>query len=578
MTDLKNYLFRVYNKFRIVSLDNVQNLKESVQTLNKYKLNDLIRLLVFGYIDGNGYYSKGSDAELALLSLLSNENDGSISPLAVNLLSNTPDDRAFRVDLGYLMLGKRDKPEYEISFDTFIWILIFYSSKHYIDIKQNLIEAIHRLIQYYKTEGGDVILKRFPKLGKDINKLEKISQEAIKSNHVIKPSVFFDVINSIGTKLFNYVKEHKEEILENNKAKVAPNGDGSGTIGNPLVDILEAMFEIFKAGYYPASISSVLPDTIFATIDIDGESNMSGLADYLLTLAGREYFNSATIDDTIEDRVVRVVLRGAYGTTCILNENYQRWSHIEKRLPGAWKLFRIIYNRLKSGEYDTEKYKFSDYRFPSLLKASNTDSQKDAEEAAQVSWLTLFSSFIMGHVLNLIGRRDAKHLYKVAAPVVRLSDENIFLAPNKLYDLDNVVVSYSLEYEKELRPTFVGKWLKYRPDDYYTSTSNNPTGGVSYNSRYSIIITQQDEEMPKEITLKASESNPDRWQEVVEGKPVVRKGSGIEALELVFYDDDDKPINIAKVTATNNKQGDNSIEPNELYVDKIKETETEEQG
>jgi len=573
MADLKNYLFRVYNKFHIVSLDNVQNLRESVQTLNKYKLNDLIRLLVFGYIDGNGYYSKGSDAKLALFSLLSNEDDGSISPLAVDLLSNTPDSRAFRVDLGYLMLGERDKPEYEVSLDTFIWILIFYSSKHYIDIKQNLIEAIHRLIQYYKTEDRSVTLKRFPKLDEDINKLINIIREARKSEHVIKPSIFSDVINSIGTKFFNYFKDHKEEILVNNKTKVAPNGDGSGTIGNPLVDILEAMFEIFKAGYYPASISSVLPDTIFATMNVGGEGNMSGLADYLLTLTGREYFDNATISDTIEGMVVRVVLKGVYGTTCILNKNYERWSHIEKRLPGAWKLFRIIYNRLESGEYDTEKYKFSAYRLPSLLKASNTDSQKDAEEAARVSWLTLFSSFIMGHVLNLIGRRDAKHLYKVAAPVVRLSEEDIFLAPGNLHDLKNVVVRYSLEGGMELKPTFMGEWLKYTPDDYYTSTSNNPTGGVGYNSRYSIIITQQDDTIPKEISINASESNHAEWQEVVEGKPVARIGSGIEGFDLVFYDDDGKPIDIATVMATNNQKG-GSIEPKELNVGETKKTES----
>jgi hypothetical protein len=565
MTDLKNYLFRVYSKFHIVSLDNDQNLKESVQILNTYKLNDLIRLLVFGHIDGNGYYSKNDQAKLALLSLLSNQADGSTSPLAVNLISNTPDSRVFRVDLGYLLLGKKDIPEHKVSLDTFMWILIFYSSRHYKDIKQNLIEAIRNLLKYFGTKDGETILEHFPRVGADINKLEKLVSEKIDGNWVITPSIFSAVINSIGTELLDYIKKSGNEVLRENKIEVVSEVGGSGSKNNDLAGILNAMFEIFKAGYYPASISSVLPDTIFVTMDAGTAGNISGLADYLLSLTGREYFTKeAKISDSNEDKVVRVVLRGVYATTCILNESYERWSHIEKRLPGAWQLFKIIYNRLRNGEYDTGRYKFSAYRLPFPIN----DRNEDIEKASQVSWFTLFSSFIMGHILNLIGQRNAKHLYKVAAPVVRLSQENIYLAPAELYDLKNAVVRYTLEDETELRPTFLGNWLSYTADDYYTPISNNPTGGIGYNSRYSIIITQQDEKIPNEITLHASESNHEEWQEVVEGKPVFRRGSGIEELELFFYDDDGNQIDIAKVGITNNNE-DGFIEIKELNVSQV---------
>jgi len=570
MADLQNYLFRVYSKFHIVSLDNDQNLQQTVQVLNKYNLNNLIRLLVFGHIDGNSYYNKTSDAKLSFLSLLYNKNDGSMSPLAVNLISDMPDSRVFRVDLGYLLLGKPDMPEYNVSLDTFMWILIFYSCRDYINIKQNLIEAIQNLTRYCKTEDGIIILERFPRLNDEIDSLEKLIVSTKKNkDHVITPSIFSEIINSIGTELLSYIEKHGDKILKEHEIGAVREDGGSGLSSKGLADILNAMFEIFKAGYYPASIASVLPDTIFATMDVGGVGDISGLADYLLSLNGREYLNNAVIDDTAKDMIVRVVLKGTYATTCILNENYERWSHIEKRLPGAWELFKIIYNRLKNGEYDTEQYKFSTYRLPLLLN----DSGEEVLKMSRVSWLALFSSFIMGHILNLIGRRNAKHLYKVAAPVVRLSQENIYLAPDKLHDLKDVVVRYDLESQTELKPTLLGKWLKYVADNYYTSSSNNPTGGVGYNSRYSIVITEQGEGVPKEITMNASESALSTWQEVVEGKVVLRGGS-IEGLDLFFYNDEGQPIDIANVKATNNKGGD-SIENKELSVQKVTKIDIE---
>jgi len=240
-------------------------------------------------------------------------------------------------------------------------------------------------------------------------------------------------------------------------------------------------------------------------------------------------------------------------------------------LPGAWRLFKIIYNRLKNGEYDTKEYKFSTYRLPYPIR----DVNEDIEEISRVTWLTLFSSFIMGHILNLIGRRDAKQLYKVAAPVVRLSDENIFLVPNKLHELNRVVVRYSLEGGGELKPIFEGEWLKYVADDYYTGASNNPTGGVGYNARYSLVVAQKSEDssiIPKEISMFASDSNPAEWQETVEGIVEATAGS-IRALDLRFYDDDGRPIDIATIRATSSQVGD-FIEPQELHIEKPKKVDT----
>jgi hypothetical protein len=580
MTDLSNYLYRVYNRFRIIPLDNNHELGSVVEVLNRYNLNQLVKLLVFGHIEVNGYYSRNENAKMAFLSLLYNKDDGSISPIAVNLIRDMPDSRVFQVDLGYLMLGKEDGHNYRVSLDTFIWILIFYSSKHYRDIKQNIIGAIRRLIEYCATkEGKRNIIERFPKLRDDIEKLEKIINEASKSNHVIKPSTFYKVISSIGNDVLRYIEKYGDRILEAHKISVSPMGDTeviseygrSNLSSRDLENVLNAMFEIFKAGYYPASISSVLPDTIFATMNIKGVGKVSGLADYLITLPGKEYVNIDYKEDKDGDNIVRVVLRGAYATTSILDENYERWSHIEKRLPGAWRLFKIIYNRLKNGEYDTKEYKFSAYRFPFPIKNVN----EDIEGASKVSWLTLFSSFIMGHILNLVGRNDAKQLYKIAAPVVRLSDENIFLVPSRLHELDRVVVRYSLEGGAELRPIFEGEWLKYVADDYYTGASNNPTGGVGYNARYSLIIAQQDSDnsvIPKEISILASDSNPAEWQETVEGR-VVATAEGIKALDLILYDDNGQPIDIATVRATSNRAGD-FIEPKELHIERKSNIDT----
>jgi len=574
MTNLQNYLFRVYNKFRITSLDTDQKLSRSVQVLNKYKLNDLIKLLVFGYIEGNDYYGKDNEAKLALLSLLSMQGDGSVSPMAVSLISNRPDSPVFRVDLGYLLLGPNNAQKYKVSLDTFMWILIFYSSRDYINIRQNLIEAVEKLIKYCETEGGSIILKRFPKIDEDKENLKAVIQEAKGKSHVTKPSDFCHVINSIGTELSDYIGTKGGKILMDNKIESKSMGGGSETEGGHLAAILNAMFEIFKAGYYPASISSVLPDTIFATMDIFGAGDVSGLADYLLTLSGLEYFNEVDINnvDTRDNRVVRVVLKGTYATKCILNESYERWDHIEKRLPGAWKLFKIIYNRLRNGEYDTNEYKFSTYRFPFLIK----DLDEDIVEMARVSWLTLFSSFIMGHVLNLIGQRNAEHLYKVAVPVVRVGQEDIYLVPENLYDLQNVVVKYDLADQTELKPTFLGKWLKYKADDYYTSLSNNPTGGVGYNARYSIIMTEQSDSLPKEVNITASESDVRQWQEVVEGKVEISAGT-MQALNLFFYDDDGKRIDIAKIEPTKG-EGGKLIEPKELRVSKVTNYDNEQES
>ena len=552
-----------------MSLDNDHNLKESVQVLNSHKLNDLVKLLVFGYIEDKGYYSKGDEAKLAFLSLLYGKDDNSISPMAINLIRDMPDSHVFRVDLGHLLLGQAENDEYKVSLDTFMWLLIFYSSKHYRNIKQNLIEAIKNLDKYCTEKNGYIILERFPRVKEDLVTLRKIADKAESPNnkHEANPSVFANVINFIGAELLRYVEEHGEKILVKHNMAAVSGAGGSAASGNDLEKVLNAMFEIFKAGYYPASISSVLPDTIFATMDVGGASSISGQADYLLTLPEMKYFNAKT-NDTDEGKVVRVVLRGVYATTCILNENYERWSHIEKRLPGAWKLFKIIYNRLKDGEYDTKEHEFSSYRLPFVREDINNE---DIQEASKVSWLALFSSFIMGHVLNLIGRRNAKHLYKVAAPVVRLSKDNIFLVPNKLYDLDKVVVRYNLEGGKELKPVFEGDWLKYIADDYYTSTSNNPTGGVGYNAKYSLIVTQQSDQIPKEITINASDSNVAEWQEVVEGKVVADDGD-IQSLELVFYDDDGKAIDIATIEATG-QEGD-FIEPRELTVRKTEQNDS----
>jgi hypothetical protein len=574
MTNLQNYLFRVYNKFRIVTLDNEQKLSAKVQVLNKYKMNDLIKLLVFGRIEGNDYYGKDTEAKLALSSLLSMQGDGSVSPMAVSLISNRPNSPVFRVDLGYLLLGPKNAQKYKVSLDTFMWILIFYSSRDYINIRQNLIEAVDKLIKYCETNDGSIILERFPKINEDKENLKAVIQNAKNESHVTKPSDFCHVINSIGTELSKYIETEGSKILMDSKIESKSMGGGSETKDGHLAYILNAMFEIFKAGYYPASISSVLPDTIFTTMDIPGAGDVSGLADYLLTLNGLEYFNEVNIKDfdTRDKRVVRVVLKGTYATKCILSESYERWSHIEKRLPGAWKLFNIIYNRLRNGEYDTSEYKFSTYRFPFLSK----DSDEDIVEMARVSWLTLFSSFIMGHVLNLIGQRNAEHLYKVAVPVVRVSQEDIYLVPENLYDLQNVVVKYDLADQTELRPTFLGKWLKYKADDYYTSLSNNPTGGVGYNARYSILMTEQSDSLPKEVNITASESNVEQWQEVVEGKVEIDSAGTMQALNLFFYDDDGKRIDIAKIEPTQS-EGGNLIEPKELRVSKVINKDTEQE-
>jgi hypothetical protein len=88
-------------------------------------------------------------------------------------------------------------------------------------------------------------------------------------------------------------------------------------------------------------------------------------------------------------------------------------------------------------------------------------------------------------------------------------------------------------------------------------------------------MTEQSDSLPKEINISASETNVGQWQEVVEGKVEISAGA-MQALNLFFYDDDGKQIDIAKIEATNS-EGGNLIEPKELKVSRVTHNDSEQE-
>jgi hypothetical protein len=331
-----------------------------------------------------------------------------------------------------------------------------------------------------------------------------------------------------------------------------------------LEDLMNAMFELFKAGYYPASISSVLPDTILATIPGKG---VSGQLDYLLLLDNEDCPTASNEDVKAEDNLVRVVFLGSYGGDSLLFEHESRWRSIEERLPGVWKLFRIIYKRLKEGEYNTAHYRFSDYKF--AIKGNDENILK----AAKVRWLNLFSSFILGHVINLITTGSNKQVYKVAAPVINNRDFDVYLVPENFYDLQTPIIYYEVIGDTIKPQYYEHTWYKYQGDSVYTPTSSSVSDTASYNSSYAIVINT---DLVTDVTLKSYGGNINDWNEVVEGEIESQKGLGGESkivgLSFKLYGDDGEPVKI-RLKASSPELGQ-YIEPNKVNLGEDINTES----
>ena len=548
---LKDYLFRVYTKFTIVEPN---RLSDYVKKIQQYNLTDLVKLLVFGCIDTYGcnpYLIK--DDFWGLLY----DSDGKSSPLAVSLLK---DSNLYQVDLGYL-LTKDKKDQYKVSLSTFMLILMFYNSTHYRSISYNIKIAIGRLLKHI-----DNFSNRFPEINKDKTVLYKLLEIVSdpKYNDIVKPSLFHDVIQDIGKQLEDYVKKWSSGESKDWFANYRKSLFASGDVSSQLKELMEAMFELFKAGYYPASISSVFPDTVLATLP---NRDVYGQLDYLLLLdsnhcpASEEPVNR-------ENNLARVVFRGSYGGKSILYEYKARWRYIEERLPGAWQLFRIIYKRLEEGEYNTDKYSFSNYSF--IIEDENESILK----AAKVRWLNLFSSFILGHVINLVGNRYNRQLYKIAAPVINPRNSNHYLVPNNFHRLEKPIIYYEVNGEMIVPKSAENvKWLKYQGDKVYTPTSGSISDTASYDSSYAIVVPTDE---ITDVKIDSYGGNIDNWNEVVfaEMDRQVTVGGSEKKNRLVFklHSDYGEEVNIALKASSASQEAD-SIEPGKLNLSKDKTSE-----
>ena len=524
--NLQDYLFRVYTKFKVVDPTIDDNLKSKVEIIEKCDLNNLVKLLVFDC--DNTSNCNPTLIQNEFLDLLY-DLGGKSSALALSLLK---DDKLYQVDLGYLLTGSSNtsSTEYKVSLSTFILILLFYSSVDYINIGLNMKRAIEKFLIYAKNS---YLSNRFPEIKQDISVLERLLNEDVANE--IKPSRFLDVIQRVGNHLKEYVEPLRGSQNENNFIDFWNRLSDGVDKSVSLAEIMNAMFELFKAGYYPASISSVFPDTILATIP--GKS-VSGQLDYLLLL-DQEHCPKSLENAGAENNLVRVVFIGTYAGKSLLFEHESRWRYIEERLPGIWKLFRIIYKRLQEGEYNTSNYEFSKYSF--IIEGQD----ESVLEAAKVRWLNLFSSFILGHVINLIATGNNKQVYKVAAPVINIRDVDDYLVPENFYKLQSPIIYYELNGDT-IRPQYhEGKWYKYRGDSVYTPTSSSVSDIASYDSSYAIVINS---DLVTDVSMNSYGGNINDWNEVVDAEIETQKGLGdnskIDKLSFKLYGDDGEVVKI----------------------------------
>jgi len=524
--NLQDYLFRVYTKFKVVDPNIDDNLKSKVEIIEKCDLNNLVKLLVFDCTNTSNCNPTLIQNEF--LDLLY-DLGGKSSALALSLLK---DNKLYQVDLGYLLTGSSNtsSTEYKVSLSTFILILLFYSSVDYINIGLNMKRAIEKFLIYAKNS---YLSNRFPEIKQDISVLERLLNEDVANE--IKPSRFLDVIQRVGNHLKEYVEPLRGSQNENNFIDFWNRLSDGVDKSVSLAEIMNAMFELFKAGYYPASISSVFPDTILATIP--GKS-VSGQLDYLLLL-DQEHCPKSLENAGAENNLVRVVFIGTYAGKSLLFEHESRWRYIEERLPGIWKLFRIIYKRLQEGEYNTSNYEFSKYSF--IIEGQD----ESVLEAAKVRWLNLFSSFILGHVINLIATGNNKQVYKVAAPVINIRDVDDYLVPENFYKLQSPIIYYELNGDT-IRPQYrEGKWYKYRGDSVYTPTSSSVSDIASYDSSYAIVINS---DLVTDVSMNSYGGNINDWNEVVDAEIETQKGLGdnskLDKLSFKLYGDDGEVVKI----------------------------------
>jgi hypothetical protein len=544
---LKDFLFRVYTKFTIADPSKDENLKNSVQIIEKCNLTDLVRLLVFGC--KNGVRCNPLAIKDDFLNILY-DLDGKSSPLAISLLK---DKDLYKVDLGRLLSDEstdESDTSDKVSLSTFILILLFYSSQHYINIAHNIKLAIERLLHYAKNS---YLSERFPQIKNDEPVLRRLLDKNTKE---INPSRFLKVIQGIGKNIEDYVKPWRSS--KNETRFIEYWEQLAFDIGTPITleELMDAMFELFMAGYFPASISSVFPDTVLAAIP---GRDVSGQLDYLLLL-DKHYSPRNVEPDEAGDNLVRVVFLGSYADKSLLFEYEPRWRYIEERLPGIWRLFRIIYKRLQAGEYNTDKYLFSTYKF--IISGED----ESVSEAAKVRWFNLFSSFILGHVINLIGIGSNKQVYKVAAPVINIRNEGSYLVPVDFYKLELPIVRYKVSGD-DIIPDFVEsvKWLRYRGDNVYTPTSSSVSDIASYDSSYAIVINSN---AVSDVSIDSYAGDTNDWNEVVEAEietqgDLVDSGT-IDKLSFKLYDDKGEVVNI-RLIASSTEAG-RYIEPGKVDV------------
>ncbi len=556
---LKDSVFRVYTRFAIVDHNKIQdNLKNHVMKIQEYDLNSLVRLLVFGCTDPNRCNRDLiKDDFLGLLYDL----DGKSSPFALSLLK---DKSLYKIDLGALLIGDSNE-NYLVHLSTFILILLFYNSVHYRDIGHNMRLAIRRLLRYISDSQNSYLKERFQEVEKDVEVLQKLIDAKPNSGHEVKPSVFREVLEKLGSKLQEHVKKMSSKDNESKFINYINALAGADYVSDSLQELMNSMFELFRAGYHPASISSVFPDTVLAVLP---NKDVYGQLDYLLLLdneyLNRAGFSSVVAPDNVEHSLVRVAFRGSYGGESILYQYATRWRYIEERLPGAWRLFRIIYNRLKEGEYNTKDYDFSNYSFPVI------EQSESMLRAAKVRWLNLFSSFILGHVINLIGTDSNQQLYKIAAPAINIRATNDYLIPDNFHLLQEPVVFYEVDKNSKLiEPKTLSsyKWFRYKGDDIYTPTSSSISDNTSYESSYAIVVPADD---IKDVSFTSYSGQPEEWSEIVladtDREQRATQVEKLDRLKLQLCDEGGNRIDI-QLQASAAKE-DSEIEPGEIDLSK----------
>ncbi len=559
--DLKDSVFRVYTKFTIISPDNIKdNLKQHVMKIQEYDLSSLVRLLVFGCIDPkrcDRYLIK--DDFLGLLYDL----DGKSSPLALSLLR---DKKMYKIDLGYLLIGDSDE-NYLVHLSTFMLILLFYSSVHYKDIGYNMRIAIGRFLRYIEDGQNSYLMERFQELKEDIGVLRGLINESPKSGHEVKPSVFREVIQKMISQLKGRVESLSSRENEGKFMDYLNTLVGADYVSGDLQELMHSMFELFRAGYYPASISSVLPDTVLAVLP---NKDVYGQLDYTLLLDA-EYlkglgFTNVVVPDNAEDSLVRVAFRGSYAGESILYQYATRWNYIEERIPGAWHLFRIIYNRLEKGEYNTKDYDFSNYRFPVM------EQSESMLRTARIRWLNLFSSFILGHVINLIGTNSNQQLYKIAAPAINIRGTNDYLIPDNFYLLQEPVIVYEVYDDgnsKVIEPRTRNsvRWLRYKGDNIYTPTSASISDNALYESSYAIVVPTDE---VTDVSFTSYAGHPEYWNEVVLANMDQQKNAlDIKKLDRLSFQLCDESGNRVDIQLEASAAEENSeIEPCQINLDK----------